>query len=276
MEPDSCPICLSTDPSICASNCYNPWHHGSIVHFPQGAGNALCGTILDDPPSQLAVNLDFVSCPACRYEWLARDAEARMPGMGETFRQSRHVIDQQKIRIEALEEILTLKKEHLELREQHVTLLEERVTLLEERGELTRRLEATVVSQRAAVQEATEIVVATRKKIEHLTLTRELLAAPTPEDPARPRHLTHEELDRWMAQIGDLPAESCLRIALDELRALRGLHAAFDEIDRRYDEINCAVCDKGEGSFFGHCDEHATIVRAWNRARVALCHRNER
>jgi hypothetical protein len=57
-----CPNCGSNDPKTTASNCFNAWHRGEIVHYD---GPQRCAALLDDPPSQLAIAWEFVSCPAC-------------------------------------------------------------------------------------------------------------------------------------------------------------------------------------------------------------------
>ena len=112
-----CPTCRSSNPNIAASNCYNPWHRGIDVHLQHdpfgttGAGcGAACGATIDDPPSQLAVSLEFVSCPACIVavpacdrshpspsctdpgcyrETAARKADEILPGLGDLVRKGR-------------------------------------------------------------------------------------------------------------------------------------------------------------------------------------------
>jgi hypothetical protein len=70
----TCPTCQSTDPKVCRIDCHNPWHryHGRLVHLqiaPIGTPNedchAACHAPVDDPPSELAVDLAFVSCATC-------------------------------------------------------------------------------------------------------------------------------------------------------------------------------------------------------------------
>jgi hypothetical protein len=104
----TCPICRSTDPSIDAPYCGNPWHRGLVVHFQcEPNDSAPCGAAIDDPPSQLAVDLAFVSCsqcralfpscsqahpappcadPACYREQSARRADEDLPGLGDLVR----------------------------------------------------------------------------------------------------------------------------------------------------------------------------------------------
>lgn len=102
-----CPRCRSSDPQIARSDCYNPWHHGTEVHLQRETTAAACGAPIDDPPSQLAVSLEFVSCPACIVsvpacdrghpaptcadpgcyrEIAARKADEILPGLGDLVR----------------------------------------------------------------------------------------------------------------------------------------------------------------------------------------------
>jgi len=83
-----CPTCKSPDPNTCRSDCYNPWHQGLVVHFqcepigtPGDACHAACSVPIDDPPSQLAVGWEFVSCPQCLAIAPAGDRGKRDSGM---------------------------------------------------------------------------------------------------------------------------------------------------------------------------------------------------
>jgi hypothetical protein len=113
LVPDICPTCRSNDPNVCATGCYNPWHRGLVVHLqkePIGATrdacHAACSAPIDDPPSELAVDRAFVSCPtclscdrahvaptcadpACYREEHAKKADAILQGLGDLVRQGK-------------------------------------------------------------------------------------------------------------------------------------------------------------------------------------------
>ena len=90
-----CPNCKSTDPHVCASNCYNPWHLGLVVHLqrepigtPGAECHAACSAVIDDAPSELAINQAFVSCPACLVVGFSRKADEILPWLGGLVRQA--------------------------------------------------------------------------------------------------------------------------------------------------------------------------------------------
>lgn len=87
---DYCPSCGSQDAN---SSCYNAWHRGAIVHLmhepigtPGSLCSAACGTEIDDPPSQLAVDREFVTCSTCYREAIARRVDSILPGLGDLVR----------------------------------------------------------------------------------------------------------------------------------------------------------------------------------------------
>lgn len=89
---DYCPSCGSREANA-PSRCYNAWHRGAVVHFqhePIGTSgpqcSATCGAKIDDPPSQLAVDREFVTCRACYREAHARKADDILPGLGDLVR----------------------------------------------------------------------------------------------------------------------------------------------------------------------------------------------
>jgi hypothetical protein len=57
---------------------------------------------------------------------------------------------------------------------------------------------------------------------------------------------------------------SNLRLIVDEVCERRAAEATFAEIDRRYQELECADCDN---ALPGFCPEHAPLARAWRRAK---------
>jgi hypothetical protein len=103
-----CPTCRSNDPKVCATNCYNPWHRGLVVHLtPPDAYHAACSAPINDPPSELAADRKFVSClrclalcdrthtaptcddPACYREEHAKKADEFLPGLGDLVRKGK-------------------------------------------------------------------------------------------------------------------------------------------------------------------------------------------
>jgi hypothetical protein len=93
---ERCPTCGSSDPNTAASSCYNAaWHRGDVVHLqhepigtPGSQCSATCGAAIDDPPSQIAVDREFVTCPACYRETIARKVDDILPGLGTLVRQT--------------------------------------------------------------------------------------------------------------------------------------------------------------------------------------------
>ena len=95
--------------------------------------------------------------------------------------------------------------------------------------------------------------------------------AADPEDPTTADHLTDRELAAWAASV-DLYHESMktsyLRMIVDELEDRRHAEVMFAEIDRQFQDVDCATCDD-EGA--DHCETHKALVRQWRSARAALC-----
>jgi hypothetical protein len=98
---DRCPTCGSADPNIAASSCHNfAWHRGDVVHLqneplgtPGAQCNAACGAKIDDPPSQLSVDREFVTCRECYREASARRADDAVPGLGDLVWEGKLVPD---------------------------------------------------------------------------------------------------------------------------------------------------------------------------------------
>lgn len=102
---ERCPTCGSSksgSPNTAASNCYNAWHRGDVVHLqreplgtPGPRRDAACGAEVDDPPSQLTSDREFITCRQCRREIYARiadeaaDALGILPGLGDLVRQGK-------------------------------------------------------------------------------------------------------------------------------------------------------------------------------------------
>lgn len=95
---ESCPTCGSNSPNTAASNCYNAWHRGTVVHLvgtPGSKSSAACGAEIDDPPSQLTIDREFITCQQCRREIYARIADEAasalgiLPGLGDLVRQGK-------------------------------------------------------------------------------------------------------------------------------------------------------------------------------------------
>jgi len=147
---ESCPYCNGSLET--ATDCWNPWHRGVIVHQESPRDRARCGTAIDDPPNQLSIRLDFVSCHRCHFEWFAQSAEAATPGLGLAFRLAKQLIEKQNERSVA------------------------QVQAIEAQAKTIGTLQETLEEQRNVVQEATRAVEATKEKIDRVTVERDRLA----------------------------------------------------------------------------------------------------
>ncbi len=90
-----------------------------------------------------------------------------------------------------------------------------------------------------------------------------------PADPKTPFRLSNEELMSWADRVGVYRApmeETYIRLVVDEIRERRAAEAAFAEIDRRFQDLDCGACDAGPG----YCAEHAGLARQWRGAREDL------
>lgn len=308
-----CPICRSTDPNVCRSDCYNPWHRSLVVHLqnepigtPGGECHAACSAPIDDPPSQLAVDRDFVSCPQCldiptrdRSHELSDDAvdQVTPEALRVAYRALRdhHVADTTAI-ISRRDDI-TRRRDDLLVRDEQILVESQR--LLASADTIMRRDEQTIDRLSAENERLSEIinfmqnyyspiggrscalcVYVEGRFVRPCAVHRwddtagKLLAsrAADPADPTTTNYLSDAELAAWMDRT-DLKQAALmgtyLRLILDELRERRDAEAMFVDVDLQLQRlVDCEACaDDTHGS----SDEHRAILKRWRIAQSALC-----